>query len=389
MVSEKGPRRGLFFAPLAGALALGFTLLLWHALPTPYNNYVWLADAWRHGRNWISFPGDWIDAVPFHGRAYVVEAPLPALLLFPFVLIWGTDANQTLLDNVLGAVAVFGAWRLCERLGVGRLATAGAVAFAFFGTSLFFCATRGDVWFLAHVSGFAFSMLALCEVTGRKRPWLAALWALAAAFSRYPLLLVVPLYGLLLWWESPRRATLLQFSAPVLPAALVSGFYNENRWGTLVDRGFSIWYRVMDERYLANPHPFSLANLPGQLTLYFAIAPHVLAAAPWIVPPRFGLSVVFTSLPFAYALLAGWNVRIAVLWFATLLTAIPALTYYDSGGEQYGVRHALDFEPFLFALLATALARRPSRLVTVALFAFAAFGLYEAAVFLLDPGVLF
>jgi hypothetical protein len=363
-------------------------LALWHAEPTPFNNYVWLADAWKHGRNWIAFPGDFIDAVPYHGRAYVVEAPTPALLIFPLVLVWGTDANQTLLDNVLGAVAVFGAWRLCERAGVGRLATAGAVAFLYFGTSLFVCATRGDVWFVAHVSAFAFSMLALCEVTGRKRPWLVALWALAAAFSRYPLLLVAPLYGVLLFWESPRRATMLQFLAPVVPVAIVSALYDRNRWGTVVDRGFSIWYRVMDSRYAADPHPFALANLPDQLKLYVATTPRLLGVAPWIAPPRFGFGIVYASLPFLYAVFASWSARTAILWLATALTAVPALTYYDTGGEQFGVRHALDFEPFLFALLALALARRPSRAITVALFAFAAFGLYEAAIFLFDPGAI-
>jgi len=363
-------------------------LALWHAEPTPFNNYVWLADAWKHGRNWIAFPGDFIDAVPYHGRAYVVEAPTPALLIFPLVLVWGTDANQTLLDNVLGAVAVFGAWRLCERAGVGRLATAGAVAFVYFGTSLFVCATRGDVWFVAHVSAFAFSMLALCEVTGRKRPWLVALWALAAAFSRYPLLLVAPLYGVLLFWESPRRATMLQFLAPVVPVAIVSALYDRNRWGTVVDRGFSIWYRVMDSRYAADPHPFALANLPDQLKLYVATTPRLLGVAPWIAPPRFGFGIVYASLPFLYAVFAGWSARTAILWLATALTAVPALTYYDTGGEQFGVRHALDFEQFLFALLALALARRPSRAITVALFAFAAFGLYEAAIFLFDPAAI-
>lgn len=361
---------------------------LWHVQATPYDNYVWLADAWKHGRNWIEFPGDWIDAVPYHGRAYVVEAPLPAILLFPLVLAFGTNANQTLLDNVLGAVAVFAAWRFCERAGVGRLATLAATAFAFFGTSLFVCATRGDVWFLAHVSGFAFSMLALCEVAGRRRPWLVALWALAAAFSRYPLLAVVPVYAALLLWESPRRATVLQFLAPVVPAAVVSALYNRNRWGTLADRGFSIWYRVMDSRYAENPHPFSPAYLPEQLTLYFATPPHLLAAAPWLAPPRFGFGIAFSSLPFAYAVFAGRSVRSAALWLATLVAAVPALTYYDTGGEQFGVRHALDFEPFLFALLALVLARRPSALVTAALLAFAAFGLYEALVFLFDPSAV-
>jgi hypothetical protein len=389
MVGEKSPRGGLFFALLAGCAALCFMLGLWHARPTLYDNYVWLADAWLHGRNWITFPGDWIDAVPYHGRAYVVEAPTPAILMLPLVLIFGTDADQTLVDNLLGAVAVYGCCRFCVRVGVGRVATVAVTIFAFFGTSLFVCATRGDVWFLAHVSAFAFSMLALCELAGKRRAWLVAVWALAAAFSRYPLLLVVPMYAALLLWESRQRAkTFESYASVVLPVAVVSALYNRNRWGTFVDRGFSIWYRVMDSRYAQNPHPFSLANLPEQLRLYFATAPRLLGDAPWLVPPRFGFGIDVSSLPLVYALWAGWNARTAMLWVATFATAIPALTYYDTGGEQYGVRHALDFEPFLFALLALALARRPSWIVTCALFAFAALGIYLGLVFLLAPNLL-
>jgi len=42
------------------------------------------------------------------------------------------------------------------------------------------------------------------------------------------------------------------------------------------------------------------------------------------------------------------------LWCATFLVAGPSLLYYANGGAQFGMRHALDFEPFLFVLLAIA-----------------------------------
>ena len=40
------------------------------------------------GHAWINWPGAYIDALPFtDGKYYVIEAPLPAVLLLPFVAI--------------------------------------------------------------------------------------------------------------------------------------------------------------------------------------------------------------------------------------------------------------------------------------------------------------
>ena len=39
-------------------------------------------------------------------------------------------------------------------------------------------------------------------------------------------------------------------------------------------------------------------------------------------------------------------------------SALPSFLYYDSGGVQFGMRHALDFEPFVFALMVLAVGRR-------------------------------
>jgi hypothetical protein len=42
---------------------------------------------------------------------------------------------------------------------------------------------------------------------------------------------------------------------------------------------------------------------------------------------------------------------VAALWAAALLTAAPNFLYYVNGFAQYGMRHALDFIPFLTALM--------------------------------------
>ncbi len=45
---------------------------------------------------------------------------------------------------------------------------------------------------------------------------------------------------------------------------------------------------------------------------------------------------------------------IVTAWLAAALVAVPSFLYYVNGYAQFGMRHALDFEPFLFVLMALA-----------------------------------
>jgi hypothetical protein len=49
---------------------------------------------------------------------------------------------------------------------------------------------------------------------------------------------------------------------------------------------------------------------------------------------------------------------VVALWAATLLVASPSLLYYANGFAQFGMRHALDFEPFVFVLMILAVSDR-------------------------------
>jgi hypothetical protein len=42
------------------------------------------------------------------------------------------------------------------------------------------------------------------------------------------------------------------------------------------------------------------------------------------------------------------------LWIATVVVAGPSFVYYVNGFAQFGMRHALDFEPFVLVLMALA-----------------------------------
>jgi hypothetical protein len=335
----------------AGAVAFVCTLLLSHFRSTPYNNYVLLADAFLHGHTWINWPGSYIDALGYNGQHYVIEAPLPALLLVPYVAIAGTSANQTLLAVILAAIAIGAAWRLGERLGVSDETNDWICAFLLAGTDLAWCAMLGDVWFIAHVSAVCFTMLALVEVCGERRGWLVALWAVCAAESRFTLALAMPVYAAMLASEERSRRALASFAGVIVAAAGLWIWYNLARWGTVADIGYTTWYH-QDQAGMPTGSPFRLTYFPYELWSFFVQFPDVANTIPWFRPSYSGVALTWTSPALIYAFWARRPRRLVLaFWAAALLTAVPNFVYYVNGFAQYGMRHALDFIPFLVALM--------------------------------------
>ncbi len=338
-------------AVYAGIAGFVVTLLLSHFRSTPYNNYVLLADAFLHGHAWITWPGAYIDALGYNGQHYVIEAPLPAVLLLPYVAIAGTAANQTLLAVVLAGVAIGAAWELGERLGATPAANAWICAFLLAGTDLAWCAMLGDVWFVAHVAAVCFTMLALVELCGKRRGWLVALWAVCAAESRFTMALAIPVYAAMLLQDERSRGALYGFAGVLAAAAVLWIRYNLVRWGTVADAGYTTWYH-QDQAGMPSGSPFRLIYLPYELWSFFVQHPQFTSAFPWVRPSFSGVALTWTSPALVYAFFARRPQRLVVaLWLAAILTAVPNFVYYVNGFAQYGMRHALDFIPFLVALM--------------------------------------
>ncbi|MBV8148853.1 MAG: hypothetical protein JO092_07160 [Candidatus Eremiobacteraeota bacterium] len=356
-------------AYVAGLTAFIAAALLGRLRPTPYDNYVFLAQALLHGHAWINWPGAYIDALGYHGRYYVIEAPLPALLLLPLVAISGLQANQTLLCVVLAGIAVGAAWELGERFGLGWKSNLWTCAFLLAGTDLLWCAMLGDVWFIAHVSALCFTMLALVELAGKRRGWLVALLAACAFESRFSLVLALPVYLYLVLSGTPdevatqaegrrKQTALASFIFVLVPVVALWLLYNHARWGTWSDIGYTTWYH-QDQAGMPTGSPFRLSYLPYELWSFFVQGPTQLAQFPGLRPEYSGVALTWTS---PALILAFWARRpqrwVIALWALAILTAAPNLLYYVNGFAQFGMRHALDFEPFLVALMMLAVRDR-------------------------------
>src|SRR5215469_13830364 len=93
--------------------------------PTPINNHVVLANALLHGHVWVATaPMQWVDCVMYMGKCYVIEGPMPAIVMLTLVALFGLSTNQSLVsvvvaalglaafDRMLGEMAISGARRL-------------------------------------------------------------------------------------------------------------------------------------------------------------------------------------------------------------------------------------------------------------------------------------
>jgi len=347
---------------IVGFIGFVITAAFSHGRSTAYNNYVLFADALLHGRFWIDWPGNYIDAVLFENHRYIVNDPVPGLLLLPFVALWHLGTNQTLLACALAGVGTGAAWKLARNLGVAEADADWLAAFMLLGTDLMWCAMLGDVWYLAHVACASFLLLALCELSGSGRPWLVMLFFALACGSRFTLILTLPAFAYWLTFgfavQKRNWRALIPAALTLLPFALAWVTYNELRWHVPWDSGHTIFFHQDVNVGDVVGSPFAPANVPYQAWSFFGQGLEFTPRWPFVTPPQAGVALTWSSPALLLAVFARRPLPLVVsLWCATVLAAGPSFMYYVNGSIQFGMRHALDFEPFLFVLMALA-ARR-------------------------------
>ncbi|MEO8207489.1 MAG: hypothetical protein ABI598_00530, partial [Chloroflexota bacterium] len=166
---------------IAGVLVLVAMAAYW--LPGSvryYNHFVWQAMAFLEGRADIAWPvpgNDFfqdffpvLDSVGSRtGFGLLPFPPLPAIVLMPFVAIFGLATDQRAVSVLLGAVDVGICWWALGRLPIGRPVRLGTTVFFAFGTVFWYAAELGTTWFLAHVVAVGMALLAIGIALGGDR----------------------------------------------------------------------------------------------------------------------------------------------------------------------------------------------------------------------------
>ncbi|MFI4983561.1 MAG: hypothetical protein ACHQIO_24690, partial [Nevskiales bacterium] len=147
---------------------------------------------------------------------------------------------------------------------------------------------------------------------------------------------------------------------PLLAAVAVTGWWDWVRFGSLTETGYGIAWVTPPLQALRDQGLFSIAHVPTNLALFIGGGYTVRDTFPWLVPSTQGQSILLTMPALLLAFVVPLRDRLnKILWGAVIITAIPVFLYYGGGGaDTYGYRYAMDFVPFLVALVAIAVKER-------------------------------
>ena len=176
--------------------------------PTPYNAHVLLAWSMLHGHFYLIDPPPYVEMVTLAGRSYVAYGIGPSLLMLPLVALWGLDFNQPSFNAALGGLAVALWWSITGLLGLDYWKRVWLTLI--FATGSLFCfaaGQNGNTWSLMHVTTVFGLMIAIDDVLGSRRGWVAGLGFGIAVLSRQPALLALPFFAVMLWSGAARGSS--------------------------------------------------------------------------------------------------------------------------------------------------------------------------------------
>ena len=149
-----------------------------------YDHFVWQAAAYLEGQVAIRYPVEGIvgvsgnsyfqDVLPIQttdgiSRGLLPFPPLPAVVLLPFVAVWGLATDDQAIFTILAAVDIAICWWMLGRLAVRPAVQALGTVFLAFGTVFWFTAQVTTTWYQAHIVAIGLTMLAIGIAVGGDR----------------------------------------------------------------------------------------------------------------------------------------------------------------------------------------------------------------------------
>jgi hypothetical protein len=333
------------------------------------NIHVYQALGLLQGHVYLPFsdPGRIFDIAFVNGRYQCPFPPFPALLLLPFVWIFGESTRVVPLSLALTLLNVLVLTRLLQKLAVESRVIPWILA-AFFLGSAYWAEVRGSVngSSFSHIVAVSGILLALNEAFGKGRGILIGFFLGMAFLSRQlsiysAILLTAAIY------QNPRFSSmgqrirsLLAFGSSFSVAVGVYLVFNWLRFGDPLDTGYSKWiltdpFMIERWKHFGSFHPqyffhnFVYMFIQG---FHLEFSPPMYLDKPRLDP--FGTSLTFAS-PFVFfAFRARWTkFLLRAAWLSITLCVLHALFYFGNGYvQENSIRYALDFFPLLIILVA-------------------------------------
>ncbi len=315
---------------------------------TPYNHFVLLSDAFLKGNFFVEGIYPWIEKAPLDEfRFFIVNPPMPAILLLPFVAIWGLSFPQHIFAHLIGVLLAFSTFCMSLKIKNELKLAAWSMLLIGVGSIVWFLSSVGSVWYLGQITAALFLTLLINELLGKKRPFLLGFFLGCAYLSRVHLILIFPATAFVIWKHFKNFKPVIYFGAIFSIFFGFDLFYNFSRYGTLFNQGYFLIPGTQNEPWFAKGimHPTYIIE---DLKVAFLKLPIIVSAFPYIIPSWAGMAIWLTTPAFIFALKANFKeLFVKLSWLSIFLIFIIVGAHGGTGFAQFGYRFAVDFYPFL------------------------------------------
>lgn len=335
--------------------------------PPEGNLYIHQARAFLNGR--LDVDKQYCDVAVYNGRYYSPFPPFPAVVLLPFVALFGlTSSNITFISLAMTILNAILMARIFGKLDINSNYIKWLTAAFIFGTGYWLCISRGSygVWHFAHIVSVTCLFFAINEVFGRNRGILTGMFLGLSFLSRQlTIFAIFFLFVAMLHNPNPlsNRKKIINIASFVFASALCVSVYlafNWLRFGNIFDTGYSyIHLRWLLKLRHETFGTFSLFYVPFNFINMFLQGFHMDFRSGFYLwdmkMDRFGTSLTFAS-PFIFVAIRALSQKkklILSAWVSICLMLICMLFYYNNGYSQVNTqRFTLDFMPILIVLIA-------------------------------------
>ena len=330
--------------------------------------FVYQADGFLHGSVFYhTLPSTPLDSSEgLGGQYYWPLGPFPAVLLMPFVALFGIVPMQGVFQLLLTILAFYLCVRLARHFGYSS-ANSLWLALAFvFGSVYMGIALLPYAWQFATAISTVLVLATLDEHFNRRRYWLMGLYLACAFATRFTagLAVIYVIIDTLVTTTVPiklRFKQLVKLLTPIILVGISLLWLNYARTGSMLDNGYRT--SIMDESYQSRAREqyglFSLKNIPTNLYYYFMIPPQPVYQEEGmfhIIPPYFktdiGIGFFYLSPIFLLIVRSVWKKKEQLLAGITAgIILFVLLTYYAINAFMLGTYYLADILSFLFILL--------------------------------------
>lgn len=352
--------------PLTYLLLLGFSLFFYFNLVQKVGEqqFVYLAKSFLEGNLYFTqVPQNFNDGSYYEGYYFWPQGPFPAILLMPFVALFGINFHQGSIQFFLSIFNCFLLYKIAKRI-TNNSSTALWLSFAYiFASSYMLIGLIPWSWWYAQVVATTTLLLTLNEYLNKRRWFLIGLFLGLGIATRISLFFGGTFFILsaLSTKNTSKIRNLKLFIAPIFLTILLLFCYNFFRFHNFLEFGY-IYHQPAVQILANNLKEYGAWNIhyfPTNLYYLFLSAPEAVfkegtkvLTFPFLKPDIWGMSILITSPWILWIFKASYKHKeIPAAFLTTALTLTFLLGYFSTGVRQLGYRYSLDFMPFLFLIL--------------------------------------